>query len=122
MRKRLVKTLKKYAVLFGAGVAYLIFTLYTGWGVPCFFYKLTGLKCPACGVSRMTVSLARLDLRAAFEYNPFLFVTGPVILFCVVYSNVRYVKTGDASMGKLGFILWMEIIFALAFGIVRNIL
>lgn len=70
----------------------------------------------------MIASLARLDFGAAFEYNPFLLVTGPVILFCLIYSDVRYVKTGDASMGRLGFVLWIEIALALAFGILRNFL
>lgn len=121
MRARLYRVLKKYAVVLGIGVAYLVFTLCTGWGIPCFFYMLTGYKCPACGVSRMIASLARFDFRVAFEYNPFLLVTGPVILFCFVYSDARYVKTGNASMGRLSFILWAEIAFALAFGIIRNI-
>lgn len=70
----------------------------------------------------MILSLARLDFVSAFNYNPFLLVTSPVILFCLVYSDVRYVRTGNASMGKLGFILWIEIAFALVFGIMRNVL
>jgi hypothetical protein len=69
----------------------------------------------------MIASLARFDFRVAFEYNPFLLVTGPVILFGLIYSDVRYVKTGDASMGRFGFVLWIEIALALAFGILRNI-
>lgn len=122
MKERLFKTLKKYAAVIGIGVFYLGFTVCTGWGIPCFFYELTRLKCPACGVSRMALALIRLDFAVAFSYNPFLFITAPIILFCLVYSDVRYVRTGDMSLGKVGVLLWAEIVFAVAFGILRNIL
>ena len=32
--------------------------------------KLTGFPCPACGSGRATLALARLDLFAAFAFNP----------------------------------------------------
>ena len=121
MKSRLSKTVKKYAIILAVGVAYLIFTLCTGKGIPCIFYTLTGFECPACGVSRMIVSVVRLDFVDAYHCNPFLFVTAPVILFCLIYSDVRYVISGDGALGKLSIILWVEIALAMLFGVVRNL-
>ena len=114
--------LKKYAVILLIGVAYLIFTLLTGIGIPCVFYKLTGLQCPACGISRMLISLAHLDFAAAFRYNAFLLVTAPVLLFCLIYPDVRFVLHGDRKMGWVNGLLWCELVLLIVFGVVRNLI
>ena len=36
---------------------------------PCPLLALTGLYCPACGISRMFRALLRLDVPAAWRYN-----------------------------------------------------
>lgn len=55
-------------------------------GIPCLFYELTGLQCPGCGNSRAALALARLDLPAAFCYNPMFlpefFYLGWVLFHC----------------------------------------
>lgn len=121
-RERLHSVLKKYAIVLGIAVAYLIVVLVTGWGLPCLFFTVTKLQCPACGVSRMLLSLLRLDFVAAFHYNPYLFVNAPVILFCLGYSEAQYVKTGSRVHRRwVNIILWIEIGLALLFGVVRNL-
>ena len=69
VKKRLQKTLLKYAIVFAIALAYLIFVLCTGIGIPCIFYEITGLKCVGCGISRMLVSIVKLDF-AAFPTLP----------------------------------------------------
>ena len=121
-RERLHGVLKKYAIVLGIAIAYLILVLATGWGIPCIFYTVTGLQCPACGVSRMLLALLRLDVVAAFWYNPYLFVNAPIILFCLGYSEVQYVKTGSRTHRRwINIVLWIEIGLALLFGIARNL-
>ena len=122
MKERCWRVLKKYVIILGIGVAYLVFVMLTGWGIPCVFHAVTGLLCPACGVSRMLVSLARLDFAAAYAYNPFLLLTSPIILFCLLYGDVKYVLKGDRHMGKWVILAWAEIGGLLAFGVLRNIL
>ena len=39
----------------------------------CITYYLVGLPCPACGLTRAFMSLARLEFRQAFAYNPLFF-------------------------------------------------
>ncbi len=121
MRDRLRQTVRKYAIILTAGVAYFIFVMLTGIGIPCLFYTVTGWQCPACGISRMLIALARLDLTAAYSYNQFLFINLPVILLCLIWSDIKYVRVGDRSLGRLNIILWIETVMALAFGVVRNI-
>ena len=118
---RLRGLLLRDAAVLGVGLAYFLLVSLTGWGIPCIFYTLTGLQCPGCGVSRMLLSLARLDLAAAFGYNPFLLLTSPLLLFCLVLSDVRYVRSGNRSLGKWEILLWIEIALALVFAVLRNL-
>ena len=36
---------------------------------PCHLYSQTGIYCPACGVTRSTAALLRLDVLASLRYN-----------------------------------------------------
>ena len=121
-KERLKKTLLKYTVILGISLLYLLFVLLTGWGIPCIFYTVTGWQCPGCGISRMLVSIAKLDFVSAFYHNPFLLVTSPILFGCLLLSEIRYVKRGDGSLGKWSILLWIEIVLALLFGVLRNIL
>ena len=103
------------------GIAYGVFVSLAGFGIPCIFYTLTGLKCPACGVTRMAVSLLRLDFVSAFRYNPFLLITSPVIAFCLIYSDVLYIRTGSGRSKWIEGVLWIETALLLLFGILRNL-
>ena len=121
MRARLKKTVIKYSVILGIAVAYLIFVLCTGLGIPCVFYEITGLKCPGCGISKMFISLVKLDFVSAFWHNPFLFITGPFLVAYLALSEIKYVRTGNNDMGKWEIFLWVELALALAYAVLRNI-
>lgn len=122
MKERLRRTVVKYLVVLGVGIAYLVFVLCTGIGIPCPIYTVSGFKCPACGISRMLVSLVRFDLESAFGHNPFLMVTGPLILFCLIYSDYLYIKRGDRSAGWLTVLMWIIVAALLIFGVLRNVI
>lgn len=121
MQKRFFRILKKYLIVLGAGILYFVFTSVTKIGIPCPFRLITGFQCPGCGISRMLISLVHLDFVSAYHYNPFILLTSPIILFIIVYSDYRYIKTGDGSFGKWNFILMAELAGLLIFGILRNI-
>ena len=122
MRKRFFRVLKKYLIVLGAGILYFVFTSVTKIGIPCPFYYITGLQCPGCGISRMMLALARLDFTQALQYNPFIFLTLPILLFIIFYSDYLYIKTGNGSLGKWNFLMVAELAGLLIFGVVRNIL
>lgn len=121
LKARLKGAVIKYSVILLVGIAYLVFVLCTGLRIPCPFYEITDLKCPGCGISRMFVSLARLDVIAAFKYNPFVFITGPLLVIYLVSSEIEYVKHGRESTKKWGALLYAELLLALAYGVLRNL-
>ncbi|MCL2406170.1 MAG: DUF2752 domain-containing protein [Defluviitaleaceae bacterium] len=43
-------------------------------------YHIIGLPCPACGLTRAFISLARLEFSQAFAYHPLFFMV-PVVPF-----------------------------------------
>lgn len=118
---RLKSTAVRYSIILVIGLAYLVFVLLTGIRIPCPIYGLTGLKCPGCGVTRLVVSVARLDFASAFRFNPFLFITGPLILAYVALSEVSYIVRGKRRLGRLEAFVWVELILALLYGVLRNI-
>ena len=121
IKKRLHKTLIKYAIVLWIALAYLLFVLCTGIGIPCVFHEITGLKCPGCGISRMLIALIKLDFAAAFKHNPVLFLTAPFLVAYLFGSEWKYVLYGHRHMGKWQIFLWAELCLLLLYGIFRNI-
>lgn len=76
------------AGLLAAGLGYGWFAARFG-GLPCPFFRLTGLQCPGCGITRMLLAAARGDLSAALQANAFLAVSWPVPAALVLVSAVR---------------------------------
>ena len=120
-KKRLKSTLIKYGVIFGIALAYLIFVLCTGLGIPCVFHAITKLECPGCGVTRMLISIVKLDFISAFWYNPFLFVTGPFLIAYLIACELKFIKHGNRNMGKWQIFMYVELALALLNGLLRNI-
>ncbi len=122
MHKRLKKQLIMLAAVLSAGVIYYLITTTTGLIIPCVFHYVTGFYCPGCGVTRMCISIIKLDFYKAFRSNPLLFVLLPVLAAIMLkqsYDNVRYGKLRHKKfMTVIGIIL---IIILLIFGILRNI-
>ena len=121
MKERLISETKKAVLIFVIGIAYLIWVLLTDIRIPCVFHEVTGLLCPACGITRMIAAAARLDFVAAYSYNKLIFLTWPIIVIPLLYSEIRYVKIGERNPGKLTFLLWIEIVLFLIFGLLRNL-
>ncbi|MGV9711706.1 DUF2752 domain-containing protein [Gordonia sp. NPDC003424] len=66
----------------------------------CPFRRMTGLPCPACGLTRSWVALAHGDLSAAFGYNLF----GPLFMLVAVIATgaaIVALVTGKPVLGRL---------------------
>lgn len=122
MKKRREKVIKKYSIILGLGILYLVWVLITGFAIPCPFKLIFNLKCPGCGITSMMLASVRLDIRSAFLFNPFLFTTFPIIFLLIICPEIAYVRHGTHSLGKLKFLAWLELALAVAFGVLRNVI
>jgi hypothetical protein len=90
--------------------------------VVCPFRRLTGLPCPACGLTRSWVDLAHGDLVGSVQQNPF----GPVLLaglVALVVLVVRARRDGAPAprmeaLARTPLVLAVAVLWG-AFGLVR---
>lgn len=123
MKARLLKVLKASALLGLIALLIVLFSYKTGWGIPCLFYQITHLQCPACGTWRMLMALLRLDFAAAFAYNAAMLPALPILLYLLIAAVQRYIRTGTASQSRLETVASVCLIaYFIAFGLLRNIL
>ncbi len=117
MKKKIIKI---YSTILGLGLAYYIWILVTGLVIPCFYLKTTGLFCPGCGVTRMFLSLLKLDIVGAFLYNPvafvLFFVWNLIALFCFL-GKPAFVQRPGFLYGSL----YVSVGTLLIFGVLRNL-
>lgn len=122
MKRRALKVILILSALLVGGLIYAILWRVLGIGLPCVFYTTTGLQCPGCGVSRMCLSLLKLDFKGAFSANPALLCLLPVLLAIGTDACVRYVRTGRCrTKGWSTVLVWISTAILLVFGIIRNI-
>ncbi len=105
-----------------APFCYFLLVKLMGRGLPCLVLMLTGLYCPACGVTRMATALLAGDLAGAFRYHPLLMLLIPIGLCYGAYRAVIYIKCGDVPAKR-----WEKVFVAsavaliLLFGVLRNL-
>lgn len=122
MKTRRNQLLARAGLILVIGLAYALFCGYTGLALPCPFYVATGLYCPGCGVSRLCLSLLRLDFAGAWRCNPALLLLAPCLGGVVLKLGVSYVRTGRTRPTKgESAVIWAVAALLLAFGVVRNL-
>ena len=121
-KQRFLRLLRGVLIFAAIGGGYALFCFHFGYGIPCLFNLVTGLKCPGCGVTRMCLCLLRLDFAGAWVANPVLLVLLPFGVFLALRLAVRYVKSGSRRLTKAENIgVCMVCVVLLIFGVVRNI-
>ena len=65
--------IKIYLILAIIGGIAFVLSLFAGIS-PCIIYHITGLPCPACGLTRAFISIGRLEWQQAFAYHPLFFM------------------------------------------------
>lgn len=122
MKERLKALLRAGAVLVGAGAAYAALIAVLGRGLYCPFWRLTGLLCPGCGVTRMCLALLQLDFSGAWRANAALLLALPVLILLAARLMWVYVRTGRRmpSRGEER-LIWALVVYFLAWGVVRNL-
>lgn len=126
MSKQQLMRLKRtvlVTVLFAAAAVFYLLVISKYIGIPCIFNKITGLKCPGCGITRSLIALLHLDLGRAVSLNIFSFAIITYIAAVYFHSAFQYVKTGKHRVAFP--VEWINIAFLIlliAWFIFRNIL
>jgi len=87
----------------------------------CPFRALTGLTCPGCGSTRGLHALLHGDLVGAFQFNPFLILALPFLLFALVDYTNAVMRGQPIKHNRLDAkYIWMLFVGVLFFWIFRN--
>ncbi len=121
-KERVKFIIKRDAIVLLLGVLYAAFIKLTNIMVPCPIRKVTGWKCPGCGITRMCMALLSFDFGEAWRQNAFLCVAAPVVAYLIVKNDVTFAKDGSRKMNTVDTILGVVTIVAgIVFAILRNI-
>ncbi len=107
-------------VLSSAAIVYILTVRRLGFGIPCIFHRITGFKCPGCGITGLLVSLSRLDFETAFVSNRFIFATSPFLLVELLFTVVLKFKKKRMPMWNEKLLLAYAVLL-IGWGILRNI-
>lgn len=120
--RRIVRVLALWLGLPLLGICYGMLVSRIGFGIPCVFRLITGLKCPGCGVTHMALCLLRGDLSGAFYENPVVLMLLPIGLILAIRLTCRHLKTGSKRLTKWeNRVVIGMIVLLVAFGIARNL-
>ncbi len=90
--------------------------------VPCIFNKITGWKCAGCGITRASHQILHGNFEAAWNFNPIIFVTVPVVSYLVFGFILR--EWFGKQLPTIRMPLWLYIalgITIIIFTVVRNL-
>lgn len=121
LRKRVVLLAKVLLILLAVGIVY--FTIYTFWGIGilCPLNSLTGLLCPYCGVSRMFISLIKLNFKSALYYNFAFLLLLPIWILIAIFYCREYLISGNKKAKKwIKILIYSSFAIMLIFSILRN--
>lgn len=115
MRKTVVKI---YFWILALGLPYAAFCMITGKKIGCYYYDNFGIQCPACGTTRMCLSILKLDLISAFKYNPAVFI---IFIYWNIIGVLCFIDKFNFVKNKkfLYISLFASIVIMLLFGFLR---
>ena len=107
-----------------AAVAILYFLLeHKLLDIPCLFRRATGWLCPGCGNTGAARALLRLDVAAAFQYNPLCFLEFGYIVWLLANVAVSYIRRGKITYRSPCMAVDIVVLIViLVWGVYRNFL
>ena len=99
----------KLPLLLGAAAFLGVWTAY---GLPCLFRRLTGLPCPGCGMGRAWLQVLELNLPGAFACHP-MFWAVPVLGVFFLYDFAPFRKERWNVLLLVGIALGVGVCYAI---------
>ncbi len=89
---------------------------------PCPLNKLTGLHCPGCGTTRALHHLLHGNVRRAFDLNPLLIASLPLIVYAAALDVWRFVRPPLTQPRPVRpWVLWTITAVVILYGVARNL-
>ena len=118
-KEKIEKSKKILLVTIILSTIYLYLNKRFSFYVPCIFHKITHLYCPGCGITRMIISILKLNFYQAFRYNPLMFILTP---FLIIYEIIYYINWLQDKYFKISKKIWyILLIITIIYTILRNI-
>lgn len=122
IRRRLWRVILYGVAILGIGLLYGVFVKVTGMAIPCVFYRVTGWKCPGCGVTRMCVALLQFKWSEAWNYHPMLLIQLPFLGLIALRNIVAYIKNGVCRVSRFEtVVIYIGIVLLIGFTVFRNL-
>lgn len=86
----------------------------------CPIHYLFHIYCPGCGLTRMILSIFKLDFYQAFRYNPYLFILFVLAIIYGIFWLLRYIVYKKKSHINVKLIIGIAYSL-LAYMVLRNI-
>lgn len=118
-KEKIEKSKKVLLVLILFSTLYLYLNKRFSFYIPCIFHKITHLYCPGCGLTRMILSIFKLNFYQAFRYNPLLFIMMPFIITYEIINYLKWIQDKSFIISKK--IWYILLIITIIYTILRNI-
>lgn len=123
VKSRIKRVAFAAALFFLAGLGYAAFVHFAGFGIPCFFHVITGLRCPGCGMTHAAMSILHFDLWGAVKANAFLIPIGLYVGWLLFYTLRRYIVKGILRLDSGSKVLDIAFLASLLiWSVARNII
>ena len=118
-KEKLKKSKKIIFITLLLFIIYLYLNKRFSFYIPCLFHKITHLYCPGCGITRMILSIFKLNFYQAFRYNPLMFFLAPFILIYEIIYYINWIQDKNFSISKK--IWYILLTITIIYTILRNI-
>jgi len=87
----------------------------------CYFHRVTGWLCPACGSLRALHQLLHGHWAMAWRFNPLLVTALPFVIAAAAWMVAGRGRRGATPFSIRPIWLWLLLVVALGFGVWRNL-
>jgi len=77
---------KSFVIFLSVGIVGILFGLIFERSI-CLFLNITGIPCPACGMTRAYISLFKGNLAQAFYYHPLFLI--PIVVIFISHEKIK---------------------------------